>query len=132
MVLSVVVLALFQISTVTDPVSFYLKIAGEIDSPAFKYDQYINTADEQGKKTITLYFTVNPESSVIVKQNENVVGIIKNETKMNVEPGTVQLDARHIHQPVTVDIIVNDKKHSIQLNGNIKSFDVQLRSSSAS
>ncbi|RNC28047.1 MAG: hypothetical protein AWM53_01977 [Candidatus Dichloromethanomonas elyunquensis] len=125
MMLSVVALSLFQIISSTNPVSFYLKMAGEIDTPAFYDIQDINTSGDQDKKTVTVSFTVNPESSVLVKENENVLGIIKKELKLHIVPGTVQLDARHIHQPVTVEMVVNEKKYSFSLNGDVKTFNVQ-------
>jgi hypothetical protein len=132
MAFSVVVLALFQATTMTNPVNFYLKFAGDIDTPAFQYSQYATDAKAQGQKPITLYFSVSPESSVLVKQNENVLGVIQDEAQIDVLPGTIQLDARHIHQPVTVDVIVNNQKQSIRLNGDTKNVNIQVESNQAS
>ncbi|NLM22022.1 MAG: hypothetical protein GX207_09820 [Peptococcaceae bacterium] len=120
-----VLLALFQLRFITDPVEFYLKIAGDIDTPAFKYSQYV--AED---KTVTLYFNTNPDSPVLVKQNGEILGVIGQGLEIKVKQGTVDLDASGIPYPVTVDIIYNEKKHSLNLHGNIKSFTLEVKSSS--
>lgn len=130
MVICTVILVVFQIFTFTDPVEFYLKIAGDIDSPAFKYDEYVDQnvlKDEQGK-TISLNFQVEPESAVVVKQNDKTIGVLSNDINLDVQAGTVYLDATHIPYPVAVDITINNKKHRLQLNGDIKSFNIELKS----
>jgi hypothetical protein len=133
-VICTVILVVFQIFTFTDPVDFYLKIAGDIDSPAFKYDEYVEQdvlTGEQGKK-VSLNFQVEPDSAVVVKQNDKTIGILSNNTNLDVQPGTVYLDATHIPYPVTVNITLNDKKHRLQLNGDIKSFNIELKTKESS
>jgi len=134
MVICTVLLSIFQITTVTDPVDFYLKIAGDIDSPAFKYDQYVNDNPSIGQqeKTIRLCFSVHPESAVFVLQNEKNIGTIEKDTELDVAPGTVVLDARHIPYPVVVDVVLNEKKHQIELNGDMKSFEITFKSNASS
>lgn len=134
MVLGVVLLTVFQLRLVTNPVDFYLKVMGDFDSPAFKYEQYIEDNQTQGKDNglIGLYFQVTPESSVLVKQNEKVIGIIGKGISIEVEPGTVVLDATNIDYPVIVDIVLNEKSHQIELNQESKSFNIQLKNNSPS
>lgn len=135
MVFCAVLLAVFQLRSVTDPVDFYLKVAGDFDTPAFKYEQY---ADDQqistsrNSKTISLYFQTEPESSVMVKQNEKTLGIIGKGVTLEVEPGTVYLDATHLVYPVTVQIVLNEKSHHLELNSDMKSFDIQFKANSSS
>ena len=124
MMICAVLLSLFQLKSITDPVEFYFKIAGEIDSPAFKYSQY----GEQNKK-ISLYFSADPEGQVLVKQNDQTIGIIGKGINIEVDSGTVYLDASAVAYPVTVNIIYNGKSYPLELNGNIKSFDIQIKSS---
>jgi len=116
-----VLLALFQLRLITDPVDFYLKIAGDIDTPAFKYSQYVED------KKITLYFSTNPVSPVLVKQNGQTLGVIGQGLEIKVEQGQVELDASEINYPVTVDIIYNEKMQSLNLHGDVKSFTVKLK-----
>ncbi len=133
MVLCTVLLVVFQMTTITDPIDFYLKVAGEIDSPAFKYDEYADQKNINGQsQNVSLYFLVDPDSLVVVKQNDKEIGMIKNETQLNVSPGTVYLDATDIPYPVVVEIVLNEKRYRVELDGDIKSFDLQLRERSTS
>jgi hypothetical protein len=117
-----VLLTLSQLTSLTNPVDFYLKIAGDIDTPAFKYSQY---ADDTNK--ISLYFSTRPESPVLVKQNGETLGVIGKGKEIKVKRGAVDLDASDIAYPVTVDIIYNEKKYSIDLHGDIKSFQIEWK-----
>lgn len=135
MILCAVLLAVFQLKSVTDPVDFYLKVAGDIDTPAFKYEQYVD--DQQitsgrNSRTISLYFQAEPESSVMVKQNEKTLGIIGKGVTLEVQAGTVYLDATHLVYPVSVQIILNEKSHQLELNSDMKSFDIQFKANSSS
>lgn len=135
MVFCAVLLAVFQLRSVTDPVDFYLKVAGDFDSPAFKYEQYTDnnqTSPAQNSRKISLYFQAEPESSVIVKQNGKTLGIIGTGVTIEVEPGTVSLDATNLGVPVTVQIVLNEKIHLVELNNEIKSFEIQLKANSSS
>lgn len=131
MVLGAVLLALYQFRVIVDPVDFYLKIAGDIDSPAFRYEDYINSENEgstyrssTADKYFTLDFQVKPQSPVLVKQNEQILGIIGNGLSVQVEPGTVYLDATSIDFPVTVFIGFNGETYQLELNGDEKSFQI--------
>jgi hypothetical protein len=135
MALCAVLLAVFQYRVIIDPVDFYLKVAGDLDSPAFKYEQYLDEKQiksGQNTGTISLYFNAEPESAVMVKQNEEVIGVIGAGTSIEVEPGTIYLDATHLTHPVTVQIILNEKNYQIELNNDIKRFDIQIKSKSSS
>jgi len=128
MVLGAVLLTLFQFRAIVDPVDFYLKIAGDIDSPAFRYEDYVNS-EFQGSavnKHFTLDFQAKPQSPVLVKQNDQILGIIGNGLSLEVEPGTVYLDATNINYPVTVYIKFNGETYQIELNGDEKSFQIFL------
>lgn len=120
MVVLTVLLGLFQFKTFTDPVTFYLKLSGELDTPAFKYD------DQTG--TIMLTFQVSPEADIVLRQNNEDIGIIKDNKTALVQPGTVFLDATGVSYPVTVDIVLNSQHYPIQLDGDVKSFEVKLKS----
>ncbi|QHA00867.1 hypothetical protein [Dehalobacter restrictus] len=121
-----VLLGLYQLKAFTDPVEFYLKFSGEIDAPAFKYSENANSG------SISLSFEITPDSVVMVRQNDQDIGTIENGKSITVEPGTVVLDATGIPYPVTVNVILNSKTYSIELNGDVKSFDVKLKSAEAS
>ncbi|HHV63713.1 MAG TPA: hypothetical protein GXX46_01335 [Peptococcaceae bacterium] len=126
MVLCAVLLAVFQLKSFTNPVDFYLKVMGDLDSPAFKYEEYISGGkSEKGQgKTISLYLQSEPASPVIVKQNEKNLGTIGRGLTIEAEPGTVYLDASHLAYPVTVEIILNDKSYYLELDRDIKSFEI--------
>jgi hypothetical protein len=127
MVLGAVLLTLFQFRTIVDPVDFYLKIAGDIDFPAFKYEEYVNPEQESSaviNKCFVLDFQAKPESPVLVRQNDKVLGIIGNGLSLEVEPGTVYLDATSVDYPVTVFIKFNGEVYQIELNKDEKSFQI--------
>lgn len=126
MILGTILLAVFQFNTITDPVDFYLKIASDLDSPAFKYDEYLAEDNNRKDKLISLDFQAEPVSSVLVKQNNEVIGEIGNGVKLQVEPGTVTLDATQVRHPVTVYVILNQKSHMIELNQDAKSFNIKF------
>ncbi len=137
MVLSVVLLALFQMKSVMDPVDFYLKFSGDIDAPAFKYQYYIDEAfkeDNKNNELVRLIFMTTPENSPVkVWQNDKLVGTIsKDRESFELQPGSVSLDATEISYPVTVEIILNQTRYNLDLDGDSKSFDVQLKSPAAS
>lgn len=133
MVLSVVLLSVFQLRTITDPVDFYLKVVGDFDTPAFKYEQYVSEDQAGGNNSlISLDFRTEPESPVVVKQNDKVLGVVGSGITLEVEPGTVLVDASHLSYPVTVQIILNEKNHFLELNSEAKSFDIQLKKNSSS
>ena len=132
MVLTFVLLAVFQTTTITDPVDFYLRFSGDIDAPAFKYNYYL---DEESRhvsadnETVRLYFETDPNNSPVkIWQQEQLIGIINNDTKsFQIQPGTVSLDGTEILYPVTVEIILDQNRYRIDLNGDIKSFNLQLQ-----
>lgn len=133
MVLGVVLLAVFQMKSVMDPVDFYLKFSGDIDAPAFKYQYYIDEAFKEENKSIEsvkLIFVTIPENSPVkVWQNDKLVGIINKDTEsFQIQPGSVSLDATEISYPVTVEIILNQTRYHLDLNGDSKNFDVHLKS----
>ncbi len=130
MVLSAVLLAVFQMKAIIDPVDFYLKIAGDIDTPAFQYDQHSGGAQSGDQtKHIALTFETEPENApVAVYQNDTQLGLISRNKAINVEAGTVTLDAAQISYPVTVRIILNHNTYTINLNGDRQSFEVQFKS----
>jgi hypothetical protein len=133
MVLCAVVLAVFQLKSLTDPVDFYLNIMGKLDSPAFKYEEYI-TGGQSGPgetKTISLYLQSEPHSPVLVQQNDKTLGTIGKGLRVEVEPGTVYLDASHLSYPVTVEIILNEQSYYLELDSNIKSFDLGFKTNSS-
>jgi hypothetical protein len=135
MVLCTAILAVFQLRVITDPVDFYLKVAGDFDSPAFQYEQYLDenqTKVGQNSGIISLYFYAKPEGAVMVKQNEEVIGVIGAGTKIEVKPGTIYLDARQLAYPITVNIVLNEKSYQIDLNKDVKCFDIQFKSKSSS
>ncbi len=137
MVLSVVLLAVFQMKSVMNPVDFYLKFSGDIDAPAFKYQYYIDEAfkeDNKSIESIKLTFVTIPENSPVkVWQNNKLVGIINQDAvNFEIQPGSVYLDATEIAYPVTVEIILNQTRYHLDLDGDSKSFDVQLKSPAAS
>lgn len=135
MIICTVFLALFQMQSITNPVDFYLKIAGDIDTPAFNYDEYANegTMDTgQNAKVIKIYFQAEPVSSVLVVQNGKTLGEVGSGISLYVQPGTVDLDATHLAYPVKVRMILNQKNYEVELNGNKKSIYIQLKSGSAS
>ena len=136
-VLGVVLLAIFQIKSVTNPVDFYLRFGGDIDSPAFKYQYYIDEEFKEGSKSIApvgLTFITIPENSPVkVWQQDKLLGVVSKDMKnLEVEPGSVSLDATDISYPVTVEIILNQNRYRLDLDRDIKSFDVQLKSPAAS
>jgi len=117
-----VILVLFQIKTITDPVDFYLRLAGDIDAPAYKYNQYA----EQNRK-ISLYLNCEPTGPVVVKQNDRILGLINDGLNVDVESGPVTLDASGIPYPLTVNIVYNEKNYQVLLNQEEKSFTVALK-----
>lgn len=137
MVLGVVLLAVFQMKAIMNPVDFYLKFSGDIDAPAFKYQYYIDEAfkeDNMRTESVKLTFVTIPENSPVkVWQNDKLVGIINRETKsFEIQPGSVSLDATEIAYPVTVEIVLNQTRYHLDLDGDSKSFDVHLKSPAAS
>lgn len=129
MIFCTLLLAVFQLKSVKDPVDFYLAVAGDIDYPAFKYDYYENNGAAKSNEKITLSFKVTPISEIKVKQNNIIIGTIGSNTSLEVEPGMVSLDATQIPYPVSVDIILNEKKYTIKLDGDIQSFNIEIKSS---
>jgi len=121
-IICLVLLTVFQLKSVTDPVEFYLKIAGDIDSPAFKYDQYVQQSNK-----ISVYFSSEPEAPVLVKQNEQILGTIGEGAEIKVESGTVCLDASNVPYPVVVNIICNGKNYSLRLESDKRSFTIELK-----
>lgn len=124
MVILTVLLGLFQFRTFADPVAFYLKLSGELDTPAFKYD-------ENQASTIMLTFRISPQAEVVLRQNDTNLGSIADNKSVQVQPGTVYLDATAVPYPVTIDIIHNRQHYSMQLEGDVKSFEVKLNSAEA-
>jgi hypothetical protein len=104
MIFCAILLTVFQLSSITDPVDFYLRMVGDIDSPAFKYSEY---ADDN---RMSLYFRVSPESEILVKQNDKTIGIIHNELRLDVRSGTVTLDGTSAGQPVIVEIVLAERE----------------------
>ncbi|KUO66369.1 MAG: hypothetical protein APF84_18265 [Gracilibacter sp. BRH_c7a] len=137
MVLGVVLLAVFQMKSVMNPVDFYLKFSGDIDAPAFKYQYYIDEGFKEDSKiieSVKLTFITIPENSPVkVWQDDELVGIINKDTEgFDIQPGSVSLDATDIPYPVTVEIILNQTRYHLELDGDRKSFDVHLKSPAAS
>ncbi|MGI5901030.1 MAG: hypothetical protein ACOX7U_00975 [Desulfitobacteriia bacterium] len=120
-VVGFILLSLFQLKSLTDPVDFYLKVAGDFDTPAFKYSDY-------EERKIDLYFQSQPEGPVLVKQNDRILGVIGPGLEVEVEPGIVFLDATAVDYPLVVDIFYNEKSQRIKLHGEEKSFEVRIKS----
>ncbi|UWG99035.1 hypothetical protein LPY66_09690 [Dehalobacter sp. DCM] len=119
MVVLTVLLGLFQLKAFTDPVAFYMKLSGELDTPAFKYNDQSDT--------IKLLFRITPEADILLRQNDTDICVITDNKSANVLPGTVFLDATQVDYPVTVEIILNNKSYSIQMDSDIKSFEVNIK-----
>lgn len=132
MVLAALVLAVFQLRVITDPVDFYLKVTGDIETPAFKYENYFDPAN-QDVQTIELKFETYPaDAPVQIWQEQTLLGVISDKVnKYRVKPGKVTLNAEEIPYPVTVEIVLHKNRYRLELNGDCKTFDV-LRKAPAS
>ena len=138
MILSFVLLAVFQTTTITDPVDFYLRFSSDIDAPAFKYNYYIDEESSRqantDTETILLNFETDPEySPVKIWQHQELVGILSRDiNSFQIKPGTVSLDATEISYPVTVEIVLDQNRYRLDLHGDIKSFNLSLQPPAAS
>lgn len=134
MALGAVLLAVFQFGTITDPVDFYLKIAGDIDYPAFQYE-YLDgseTAAGVSNETIRLQLKAEPSAPVKILQNDKTLGLIGNGITLEVRQGKVTLDASMLSYPVKVEVILNEKSYYIYLKSDIKSFEIHFQEDPAS
>lgn len=133
MVLAALLLAVFQLRVITDPVDFYLRIAGDIESPAFKYENYFDPAS-QDVQTIELTFETYPaDAPVQIWQEETLVGVIDDKlNKFRVKPGQVTLNASEISYPVAVEIVLHRNRYRLELNSNSKTFNVELKAPASS
>lgn len=132
-VIGVVLLTVFQMKSIINPVDFYLRFSGDIDAPAFKYHYYSNENTipaNNNIQTVKLILLTMPENSPVkVWQQDQLLGIISKENQdFEIMPGPVSLDATEISYPVTIEIILNQRRYRLDLDGDIKSFELNIKS----
>lgn len=133
MVIMAVCLAVYQLKAATNPVDFYLQVAGSIEEPAMSFSRDLSRLQEtqpqaesaEPLSAVDMLFSVTPYAPVKVLQEDKLLGVIDFQTTIPVKPGTLVLDARGISYPVSVRLDVEDKNYSIELNNEVKKISIK-------
>ncbi len=128
MVLASVILVLMQLSTLRDPLDFYMEIAAKVEEPPLELPALAEKRD-----TWQLTLKATPAAAVRVLQNGKVIATLVNgEQQITVEPGQIQLDGRGLPQIIQVQVIRKDTQlveprqdQVVVLQGNIQNLTVR-------
>lgn len=111
MVLASVILVLMQLSSMRDPLEFYMAMAEKVEAPPLDLPPLSNSTLAEQVNVWNMTLKAVPAAPVRVIQNGKVIATLaKGEQQLTVRSGQIQLDGVGISQRVQVQVLKKDSQ----------------------